>query len=129
MEKVTDTTLRNFSYVTGLGIPLILGLILPKLMGHEFRSWTLIIGVPILVFGIIKPNKLIYIYKGWMKIGHILGWFNSRLILGLVFFLVLQPISLIMKIIGYDPLCLKSKSKKTFKEYRKHTKIDLNRIF
>ncbi len=129
MGKVSKNTLRKFSYVFGIGIPLIVGWVLPKIMGHEFRWWTLFIGVPILICGINKPNKLLYIYRAWMKIGHVLGWFNSRIILGLVFFLVLEPIALIMKTIGYDPLRLKDKGSKTFKEYRKNTKIDLTRIF
>ena len=80
MEKIFDDTLRKFSYITGIGIPLIIGWLLPKLTGHEFRSWTLFIGLPILIIGFFAPNKLLYPYKVWMKIGHILGWINSKII-------------------------------------------------
>ena len=39
-----------------------------------------------------------------MKIGNALGWINSRIILGFIFVLVVQPIALIMNISGYDPV-------------------------
>ena len=129
MGKISASTLRNFSYITGIGIPFIIGWLLPKLTGHEFRLWTIVIGFPMILIGIFAPNKLIYPYKIWMKIGYILGWINSRIILGLVFLLVLQPIALIMKLRDYDPLKLKIKSSKTFKEFKNDRTIDLFRIF
>ena len=102
---------------------------MPKLTGHEFRLWTLFIGIALLIIGSFKPNKLLYPYKVWMKIGYLLGWFNSRIILSIIFFLILQPIALIMKLTGYDPLRLGKKYYKTFKEYKKDIKVDLTRIF
>ena len=78
MEKISKITLRNFSYITGLGFPLFIGWFLPKLTGHEFRLWTIFIGLPILLIGFLAPNKLLYFYKIWMSLGHILGWFNSN---------------------------------------------------
>ena len=130
MSKLNSTkTLKDFSYLVGIGIPLIFGFVVPKLTGHEFRSWTLFIGLPILIIGFFAPNKLLYPYKVWMKIGHILGWINSKIILGLVFLLVLQPIAIVMRLSGYDPLKLKVKNTKTFKESKNNTKIDLSRTF
>ena len=129
MEKISLIKLRNFSYISGIGIPLVIGWILPKLTGHEFRLWTLFIGITLLIIGSFKPNKLLYPYKVWMKIGYFLEWFNSRIILSLIFFLILQPIALIMKLTGYDPLKLKKNYSKTFKEYKKDKKVDLTRIF
>ena len=64
-----------------------------------------------------------------MKLGLTLGWINSRIILGLVFIIVLLPISVVMRLIGYDPLRTKLKELKTYRENRKNHKIDLTRIF
>jgi len=64
-----------------------------------------------------------------MEIGHILGWINSHIILGLVFIFVLQPIAYIMRLTGYDPLRTKQQGEKTYRENRKDYNIDLNRIF
>ena len=127
--NIDKSKLREFGYLIGIGIPLIFGFIIPIITGHQFRIWTLIISFPFLILGIFSPNKLRIFYKGWMKLGNILGWVNSKLILGLVFFLVLQPIALIMKFFNYDPLKNKRNNKKSYREVISDKKIDLTRIF
>ena len=64
-----------------------------------------------------------------MFIGNTLGWFNSKLILGLVFFLVLQPIALIMKFFRYDPLKIRKSKLSSYKEKKKDSKSDLTKIY
>ena len=64
-----------------------------------------------------------------MKLGIALGWVNSRIILGLVFIIVLLPISFVMRLIGHDPLRTKQKGEKTYREKRKDYQTDLTRIF
>ena len=86
---------------------------------------TIIQNPSALILGLIKPSLLFYPYKVWMKLGHILGWVNSRIILGLVFVIVLQPISLIMKIFNYDPLRKKKNNQKSYRETIKKKSIDL----
>ena len=113
----------------GFGFPILIGWILPSFIGHEFRAWTLWIGIPGLILGIISPRLLYYPYKGWMALGHTLGWINSHIILGLVFVLVLQPIAYIMRLTGYDPLKTKRKREKTYRENCQGHKTDLKRIF
>ena len=121
--------LREFGYLIGVGLPLIVGLILPSIAGHGFRAWTLWISVPVLLLGIFAPSKLNILYRCWMSLGHALGWVNSRIILGLVFVLVLQPIALLMKVFGYDPLRKRKKNLSSYREDKKNSKIDLTRIF
>ena len=121
--------LREFSYLFGFGIPLIFGYLLPLIFGHGTRPFTLLIGLPVLLIGIVSPKKLNFLYKTWMFIGHTLGWVNSKIILSLVFIIVLQPISIIMKCTGYDPLRIKKKNVESYKLSRKNYIVDLNRIF
>jgi len=102
---------------------------LPALFGHEFRAWTLWIGIPGLILGLVAPRLLHYPYKVWMALGHALGWVNSHIILGLVFILVLQPIAYIMRLTGYDPLKRRRKEEKTYRENRQKHQTDLTRIF
>ena len=64
-----------------------------------------------------------------MALGHALGWINSRIILGLVFILVVQPIAFTMKLFGYDPLRKKKNDESSYKEKNEHRIIDLTRIF
>ena len=127
--NVSKKSLREFGLLIGLGFPVLIGWILPYFSGHFFRTWTLWIAIPSLIIGITKPNLLYYPYKFWMKLGFLLGWINSRIILGFVFFLVLMPISLLMKSINYDPLNTKRKDKQTYKEAIIDRETDFNRIF
>ena len=129
-ESISKKQLQEFGLLIGFGFPLIIGWIIPSIIGHFFRMWTLWISIPFLIIGILKPRLLFYPYKAWMAIGLALGWINSRIILGLIFLLVLQPISLIMKIFGYDPLRKKSKGNEiSYRESKKGYEVNLNRIF
>ena len=107
----------------------IIGWLIPAFFRHGFREWTSWIGILGLTFGLISPRLLYYPYKGWMALGHALGWINSHIILGLVFILVLQPIAYIMRLTGYDPLRRRRKGEATYRENRKDHKTDLTRIF
>jgi len=128
-ETVSKKQLREFGMLIGFGFPILIGWLLPYLFGHEFRAWTLFIAVPGLILGLIAPRLLHYPYKGWMKLGHLLGWVNSHIILGLVFILVLQPIAFIMRLTGYDPLKRRRKGETTYREKRQEHRTDLTRIF
>ena len=128
-SSISKKQLREFGILIGLVFPIFIGFIIPVIGGHIFQSWTLCVGCPALIMGIAKPSLLFYPYKAWMTLGHALGWVNSRIILGLVFILVLQPIALVMKVFGYDPLRKKKCSAKSFRENKANHKINLTRIF
>ena len=128
-EIISKKQLHEFGLLIGFGFPLLIGWLIPSLTGHGFRAWTLWVGFLGLISGIIFPRSLYYPYKFWMKLGLTLGWVNSRIILGLVFIIVLLPISFVMRLIGYDPLRTKLKKVKTYRENRKNHKTDLTRIF
>ena len=128
-ERISKKKLREFGLLIGFGFPILIGWLLPTLSGHAFRLWTIWVGVPGLIFGLIAPGLLYYPFQGWMKIGHALGWINSRIILGIVFIFVLQPIAYVMRLTGYDPLRKKRKGKKTYRENIEYNKTDLTRIF
>ncbi len=121
--------LREFGFILGFSFPILFGWFFPLMSGHQFRLWTLWIGGASLVLGIHKPYLLYYPYKGWIKLGNALGWINSRIILGLIFFMVLLPIALIMKFFNYDPLKKKKNQKKSYREKIETKVINLNRIF
>ena len=129
MEKITNRKLREFGILIGIGFPLIIGWLIPSFTGHGFREWTLLIAIPGLIIGLIAPRLLLYPYKGWMVIGHKLGWIKSHIVLGLVFVVVLLPIAFIMRIFGYDPLRKKGKNKTTYRENKQDHQTDITRIF
>ena len=128
-EIISKKQLREFGLLIGFGFPLLIGWLIPALTGHGLREWTLWVGLIGLIIGLTSPRLLYYPYKFWMKLGLILGWVNSRIILGLVYMIVLIPIAFVMCIIRYDPLRTKRKGEKTYREKRKEHQTDLTRIF
>ena len=128
-KNVSKKILREFGFLIGFAFPFLLGWIIPVLGGHSFRTWTLWISFPSIILAISKPKLLLYPFKAWMKLGHILGWVNSRIILGLVFIIILQPIALIMRIYGHDPLRIKIFPQKSYREIKTNKKINLKKIF
>ncbi len=57
--------------------------------------------------GLVLRSALRPVYIGWMKFAFVLGWINTRLILGLFFYGILTPLGVIMRIFGWDPLTRK----------------------
>ena len=128
-NHIPKKTLRKFGFLICFTFPFLIGWFLPLLGGHPFRVWTLFISLPAGILGILKPGLLLYPYRAWMKLGHILGWINSRIILGLVFLIVLQPIALIMQILGHDPLRTKKFAQESYREIKHNHKVNLKKIF
>ena len=127
--SISTKQLRDFGFLLGFGFPIIIGWLIPTITGHLFRSWSLWIGCPALILGILKPSLLSYPYKGWMALGLALGWINSKLILGLVYLIILLPIAIFMKLFGYDPLRKKKSNQKSYREIKKDENFNLTRIF
>ena len=127
-SNITRKELRDFGFLMAFCFPIIIGFIIPFIFGEDFKFWTFFVAIPSLFLGIFKPLILHYPYKFWMVLGKILGWINSRIILGLIFFFVLIPISFFMKMIGYDPLKKINKLQVTYTEEKYNNKIDLTRI-
>ena len=67
-----------------------------------------------LTLSIFKPSLLNAPSNYWLKFGLILGKIISPIILGIIFFLILTPISIITRIFGRDELRLKKRNKKSF---------------
>ena len=89
----------------------------PMVRGRDYRLWALIPGVLLFVMGAVYPPLLKQPYKLWMALAHVLGWINTRIILGLVYFVIMTPLALILKLMGKDSLQLKLENKKqTYRE-------------
>ena len=125
----SNKELRKFGLFVGIAFPLILGGIIPFIYGHPFANWTIFIGIPLIILGIIQPKLLLLIYKVWIQLGTILGWINSRIILGIIFILILIPISFVMSLVGHDPLRIRRKNQTSYRENRNDQIIELTRIF
>ena len=128
-SSISNKKLREFGMLISFVFPFFIGWLLPKIRGHSFILWSMWVGIFSLIISIYKPRILIYFYKFWMWIGLILGKLNSYLIMGIIFIIILQPIALIMKLMGHKPLKKISKRLLTYKEIRHNQHIDLTKIF
>ena len=88
--------------------------IYPLINNGELRIWSLIIAIIFLILGLINSKFLKPLNKLWFKFGLLLGKVVSPLIMGIIFFLVVTPTALIMRIIGKDLLNLKFNNKKSY---------------
>jgi|TARA_B100000315_G_scaffold40600_1_gene35441 hypothetical protein len=86
--------------------------IYPLIKGGEIRIWSLFIALIFLILGIINSKLLTPLNKIWFRFGILLGNFVSPIIMGIVFFIVVTPVSLILRLLGKDVLSLKKNNKK-----------------
>lgn len=77
----------------------------------EIRIWSLIISFIFLILGLLNSNLLAPLNIIWFKFGILLGKIVSPLIMGVIFFLVVTPIGIIMRLMGKDVLNLKYNKK------------------
>jgi hypothetical protein len=98
--------LRQFSFIVG-GVFLLVGAWPLLFRGELPRFWALATGGGLIILGLLLPRALAPVYRGWMALGHALGWLNTRIILGLLFYSMITPMGLIMRLFGKDPLRLR----------------------
>ena len=86
--------------------------ILPLTHNESPRIWSAIISLAFLILVLTRSKLLTPLNRLWAKFGIILGSIIAPIVMGVVFFLVITPIGLVMKIIGKDLLNLKYDKKK-----------------
>lgn len=96
--------LRKFGLVGGGMTAGVFGLVLPLLFGHTFPAWPWIAAAVLSAWAVTAPATLKPVYHVWMTIGHVLGWINTRIILGIMFFLIILPVGLLKRLTGRDPM-------------------------
>jgi len=109
--KIKMSSNRNFGLVFSVFF-LILGF-WPLIYGENLKVWLVIISIVFLILGLIKSKILTPLNIIWYKLGMILGDIVAPVVMGIVFFLVVTPIGLFMKLIGKDLLNKKFNNKKT----------------
>jgi hypothetical protein len=101
---MSDTKhLRSFGGIVG-GIFALLGVWPVVWRGQPFRLWSLLLGGLLMALGLVWPRSLTPVYRCWMRVGEVLGWINTHLILGAIFYLLFTPMGLYMRLRGKDPM-------------------------
>jgi len=102
-DEIDDKQLRSFGFTVG-GIFAAIGL-WPVVVHYQgARWWAVTLAVLLIIPALVFPSRLSWIYRRWMALGHVLGWINTRIILGFVFYLVVTPIGFIRRLLGKDPM-------------------------
>ena len=79
----------------------------PVIKGETANIYLILISLFFLIFGLINSKILSPFNKAWIKLGEILGLIIAPIIMALVYFIILTPISLIVRMLGKDLLGLK----------------------
>ena len=88
--------------------------IFPLLNNGDIRVWSLIISLIFLILGILNSKILTPLNQIWFKFGILLGRFVSPVVMGIIFFAIVTPTSLIMRVLQKNLLNLKKGNKKTY---------------
>ena len=112
MDDIKISSNRSFGIV--FFVVFLLIAIYPLTNGDEIRIWSLIISSIFLILGLLKSNVLTPLNRIWFKFGIFLGKIVSPLVMGVIFFFVVTPIGLIMRVLGKDLLNLKYNLNKSY---------------
>ena len=106
-NKPNKKDLRRFGQILGALIAIIFGLLAPFWADRPFPAWPAwpwaVAGI-LWLWAFVLPGTLYPLHRFWMGLGSILGRINTRIILTILFYCMMVPIGLIMRIGGRDPM-------------------------
>jgi hypothetical protein len=106
-EQLPKSELRNFGLVLGA----LFGA-LPLWRRGALVEWPWAVAAMLWLAALLWPRSLTLVHRWWTRLGHALGWFNTRVILTLIFMVLITPFSFVMWVFGrdrmkrgFDPKC------------------------
>ena len=112
MSKITVGSNKSFGIV--FCIFFLIVSLYPLINGESIRLWSIILSGIFLILGLLNSRVLTPLNILWFKFGILLGRFISPIVMGLIFYLVVTPTSIIMKIFKKDLIKLKKNDSKTY---------------
>ena len=112
INNIQISSNRNFGIV--FFIVFLLIALYPLIYSEEIRIWSILTSLIFLILGLINSKILSPLNKLWFKFGILLGKIISPLVMGIIFFLVVTPIGILMKILKKDLLNLKYNKNKSY---------------
>ena len=115
----------------GIVFAVVFGLIAfwPLIKGNDIRLWSLVISIIFFVLGLINSKILTPLNRLWFKVGIFLGNFIAPIVMGIIFFLVVTPTGIIMKLLGKDLIKLKKSNEKSYWIEKKKIKSSMKNQF
>lgn len=96
--------LREFGLMTGGLTAALFGLFFPWLLETRLPIWPWLTGALLAAWALVAPASLRPVYQSWMRLALGLSRITTPLVLGMVFFLLIVPVALVMKLIGRDAM-------------------------
>ena len=126
-DKIKRSSNKSFGIVFFI-LFLIIG-IWPLLSNSDVRIWAVIVSVIFLVLGLLNSKFLTPLNEVWFKLGIFLGKIISPIIMGIIFFCVVTPIGLLLRILGKDIINLKFNKNKSYWIEKKGPKSKMKNQF
>jgi F0F1-type ATP synthase assembly protein I len=96
--------LRQFALSTGAIVAILFGLFFPWVLDVGFPFWPWIVAGVLAAWGLAAPASLRPVYRGWMRFGLLLNRIVTPIILGVLFFLIITPVSGVMRLVRRDAM-------------------------
>jgi hypothetical protein len=119
--ELTRRTLTSFALIVGGALLVIAAFQWRR--GAPQSVWVALIAVAavLLIMAAVAPSLLRPVYRGWMRFGEALAWVNTRILLTLIFFLVVTPIGLVMRLFGRSPIAVKRRDDSYWTDVEPHS--------
>lgn len=113
-SKPPRADLRRFGLMFGCVLAALFGVLVP-LIRHGFApglpfvsdnwpAWPWIAGATTGAWALLHPASLVWLHRPWMRFAQIAGWVNTRLIMLLLFYVIILPIGLLLRLFGKDAM-------------------------
>ena len=98
--------LRQFGLMLGAILTLVFGLLLPWSWGWESspNQWWIGTGAAVAAWAMLAPDSMRGLYYCWMRVAMVIGHVINTMILAVVFFIVITPMGVVMRLMGKDPM-------------------------
>jgi hypothetical protein len=96
--------LRDFGLVTGTIVAVLFGVFFPWVLERHYPIWPWVVFGVLGGWGLIAPASLRPVYRGWMKFGLLLSKVTTPLVMGAIFYAIIVPVGLVMRLIKRDPM-------------------------
>jgi len=100
VKKHQIIELKRFALTAMWVFPAVFMVLLPWLFERQIPWWPAVLSLIMAILYFIYPKWLYYPYRVWMTIAIVLGWVNTRIILGLAFYGLILPIGLLLRLFG-----------------------------
>ena len=101
----------------------------PIIKSDDIRIWSLIVSIIFLILGIMNSSILTPLNKIWFRFGIFLGNFIAPVVMGIIFFFVVTPIGLIMRLLGRDLIKLKNNNENSYWIEKKDAESSMRKQF